>query len=429
MASAKGFIDNSFQTRSHFVGAAEALLKPLQKYSSPGSACIQIRPGNAALFDDVAAQLEGFARPLWAIAGLMRSGDGGELDISSWIRGLESGTNPAHAEYWGDLQPFDQRMVEMESIAFLLLTASDTVVTKLSAAARQNLARWLRQINDHDMPQNNWLWFRVFVNLALVLDGPGADGWSTDGAWTDFTKQADYYSGSFAIQFAQLLYVSIADKSIDEEAERAAKYRHDAKSFSAQYWRYFDPEGAAIPFGRSLTYRFAMSAFWAAAAVAGVELAEPVSELGAVKGLLCRHLRWWAVREDIFSQDGVLNIGFGYPNLYMSEEYNSPQSVYWCLKTSMMHVPSLVSTWKPYPKLDFTITTTLVPLGDCFMGWHVRVHEIQWAASALAKNPLIDNILQVVDGGFALPSLTEDGLPLPQIEAIDPSLRNGIFRP
>jgi hypothetical protein len=55
--------------------------------------------------------------------------------------------------------------------------------------------------------------------------------------------------------------------------------------------------------------------------------------MGVVKGLLLRHLRWWAKQSDIFNTDGTLNIGYTYPNMFMSEDYNSPQSVYWCLKT------------------------------------------------------------------------------------------------
>lgn len=35
----------------------------------------------------------------------------------------------------------------------------------------------------------------------------------------------------------------------------------------------------------------------------------------------------------MFNPDGTLSIGFTYPNMYMSENYNSPQSVYWCLKS------------------------------------------------------------------------------------------------
>lgn len=82
-----------------------------------------------------------------------------------------------------------------------------------------------------------------------------------------------------------------------------------------------------------MTYRFAFAAFWSAAAVAGVDLPAPVGKPGTIKGLLLRHLRWWTRHEDMFNADGVLNIGFTYPNMYLSEDYNSPQSVYWCLKS------------------------------------------------------------------------------------------------
>lgn len=80
-----------------------------------------------------------------------------------------------------------------------------------------------------------------------------------------------------------------------------------------------------------MTYRFAFCAFWAAAALAKVPL--PISP-GAVKGLMLRHLRWWAAEEraGMFHAEGSLSIGFAYPNMYMCEDYNSPQSVYWCLK-------------------------------------------------------------------------------------------------
>lgn len=62
-------------------------------------------------------------------------------------------------------------------------------------------------------------------------------------------------------------------------------------------------------------------------------LPAPLDHPGVVKGLLLRHLRWWAKYPDIFNTDGTHNIGYTYPNMYMSENYNSPQSVYWCLKS------------------------------------------------------------------------------------------------
>ena len=80
--------------------------------------------------------------------------------------------------------------------------------------------------------------------------------------------------------------------------------------------------------------------------MAGVELPSPLT-CGVVKGLLLRHLRHWASKPDIFYADGTLNIGFCYPNMYMSEDYNSPQSPYWCMKTfCMMALSPSHEFWK-----------------------------------------------------------------------------------
>jgi hypothetical protein len=272
MPPLSGFSENPFQTRSDLVRAATALLKPLQQYRSPGKARIRIATGAGAGFSETAAQLEGFARPLWVVPSLLlesetsASTDGDAdanldgLDPKSWLDGLEAGTDLASSEYWGDVGDFDQRMVEMESIAFALLIAPERFVPR-EPQPRDRLAAWLRQINDRRMPENNWRWFRVFVNLALVkaLGVPMdevrslieqdlalldsfylGEGWSSDGIWGDERKQADYYSGSFALQFAQMLYVRLSD-CFDEA--RAQRYRDQAGLFASSFWRYFDVNG------------------------------------------------------------------------------------------------------------------------------------------------------------------------------------------
>ncbi|KAK2761023.1 hypothetical protein CKAH01_16418 [Colletotrichum kahawae] len=348
-----GFSDNQFRTRDDLARAAAALLAPLESYKSTEKARIKLATNTAAGFDEVSAQLEGFARPLWVVASLLREPNFDAITgvgLSSWTTGLLAGTNPESEEYWGDVEDIDQRMVEMESIAFTLLTSPDAFLASCDEEAKGRLRTWLGQINGKKMPQNNWRWFRIFVNLALVktlgvqMDNVRhfmeddfelldsfylGEGWSSDGLWGEERKQADYYSGSFAIQFAQLLYVKFA---MGDE-ERVVRYKQQGREFASTYWRYFDTNGAAIPFGRSLTYRFAFAAFWAAAATAGVSLPAPIDNIGTVKGLLLRHLRWWAKQPDMFNTDGTLSIGFVYPNMYLSEDYNSPQSVYWCLKS------------------------------------------------------------------------------------------------
>ncbi|KAE8410927.1 hypothetical protein BDV36DRAFT_306586 [Aspergillus pseudocaelatus] len=352
MPALPGFTDNPFRTRSDLVRASTALLNPLAQHKSPQKAFIKLSTDTAAGFDEVSAKLEGFARPLWAIASLLAAGSGTDslgLDVDSWACGLQAGTNPASSEYWGDLGDFDQRMVEMESIAYALLMAPAVFLSGMDAVARENLETWLRQINGRQMPQNNWRWFRVLVNLVLgsqeeavvaqdlkMLDSFDlGEGWSSDGLWGNERKQADYYSGSFAIQFAQMLYVRfMEDRDLaPDDRSRVERYKQEARQFASGFWRYFDVDGSAIPFGRSLTYRFAFAAFWSAVAIAGVQLDEPLNNIGVIKGLLLRHLRWWGKQPGIFNTDGTINIGYAYPNMFLSENYNSPQSVYWCLKS------------------------------------------------------------------------------------------------
>ena len=398
-----GFSDNQFRTHDDIIRAAIALTDPLDQYKSPRHARIKIATCTGAGFSETTAQLEGFARPLWVVADLLRLQQhdnknisaSSEIALESWIIGIRAGTDPRSPEYWGDLSDFDQRMVEMESIAFALLANPTAFSFETDSTTRSNLVAWLRQINGPDMPQSNWLWFRVLVNLALVktlhvpIDEVKAhidtsletldkfdigEGWSSDGPWCEQRKQADYYSGSFAIQFAQLLYVRFAP---EYDPVRTSKYIEQAHQFGTEYWRYFAPDGSAIAFGRSMTYRFAFAAFWAVIALTGLELPAPVHEVGTVKGLLLRHLRWWAKQPHIFNTDGTPNIGFVYPNMYIAEDYNSPQSVYWCLKSFLvLGLDDKVAFWQaeelPHPKTLEAATQHKKEISDIKLLWPPR---------------------------------------------------------
>ncbi|KAL6709032.1 hypothetical protein ACN47E_002159 [Coniothyrium glycines] len=383
------FSDNSFETYADFQAASVALLDSLKPYQSRGGARIRLPLQTGTHFDDVAAQLEGFARPLWAVGALLH--DQSEVPeslrdlIGPYITGLANGTDPQHPEFWGPVVLRDQRMVEMEIISFALLSAPDAMFHNQSEKSKKNITAWLKTINGKDFPTTNWLWFRVMTNLALikvcgvpaieVLDAMKADldlmeqfylgqGWAADGTWSDDGRQADYYSGSFAIQFSQLIYAKVAN---DLDPERCERFRSRAREFAMSFWRYFDANGAAIPFGRSLTYRFALAGFFSVVAFAEVELPAPLDDWGVVKGLLSRHFRWWSDKDDMFNVDGTLTIGFAYPNMYMSEDYNSPQSAYWSMKSFVaLGLPENHPFWaakeKPLPQSRSTITQIQAPM-------------------------------------------------------------------
>jgi hypothetical protein len=100
-----GFSDNPFLTRHDLVNAVYALLTPLIPHQSPNGARIKLPVATAAHFDETAAQLEGFARPLWAIGALLASqepGDPIDRRLGGWIRGVGVGTDPSdgNEEYW-----------------------------------------------------------------------------------------------------------------------------------------------------------------------------------------------------------------------------------------------------------------------------------------------------------------------------------------
>ena len=146
------------------------------------------------------------------------------------------------------------------------------------------------------------------------------DGWYCDGD----SGQKDYYI-SFAIHFYSLVYAKVME---GEDEKRCGLYRQRAMEFAGQFIYWFDSDGDAIPFGRSLTYRFAQVSFFSACLMAGLgPLPLPV-----MKALITEHLRSW-LKRDIFDGNRMLTIGYGYANLHMSERYNAQGSPYWAMKT------------------------------------------------------------------------------------------------
>ena len=90
-----------------------------------------------------------------------------------------------------------------------------------------------------------------------------------------------------------------------------------------------------------MTYRFACAGYFAALAFAD----EEALPWGEIKGYYLRHLRWWA-RHPIVDRSGVLTVGYGYANLFMSENYNSAGSPYWALKAFLpLALPKIHPFW------------------------------------------------------------------------------------
>ena len=312
-----------------------AMSEPIKPFYSKGSAFVKL-DNFGAHYDTTSSYVEGFARVIWGLGPFVAGGGTSDL-LDIYIKGIANGTNPESDEYWGELQDVDQKLVEMAALAVFLLLSPKHAWDMLDGKVQENFAKYLYKINEVVVPRTNWLFFRILVNVALKktgnpysveklkedLDGVDeyylSNGFYKDGIW----GQIDYYN-PFAIHFYSLIYAKFMQ---DEDEERCNRFIERSSTFAKQFICWFDNNGGAVPFGRSMTYRFAMSAFFCALAFCDVE----ALPWGIIKAVVMKNMRWW-LEKPIFARDGILTVGYGYPNLNMSEEYNSPMSPYWAFK-------------------------------------------------------------------------------------------------
>ncbi|KQZ48002.1 hypothetical protein ASD54_20760 [Rhizobium sp. Root149] len=325
---------NPLQTRQDVANALIDLFEPLLPYFSEGGARVTLSAAGA-IFDHPAADLEGFARPLWGIVPF--AAGGGEFAYWDLYRcGLVNGMDPDHPEYWGDVSDRNQRLVELAAIGFGLALVPHHLWAPLDKRGKDIVSSYLLKARERDYVDNNWKFFRVLVDLGLEKIGIDfdktkteayleeleafdiGDGWYRDGP----VRRVDHYI-PFAMHYYGLIYAVLANGDDQRKARIIAR----AGRFTQDIRNWFGPDGSALAFGRSQTYRFAQGGFWAGLAFANIE----ALPWGQIKGYYLRHLRWWS-KLPIADRDGILSVGYGYPNLLMSESYNSACSPYWALK-------------------------------------------------------------------------------------------------
>lgn len=352
--------ENPLRDRQQVVNLLNEMLAAVTPYTEEGKSGIDL--GNFTThYGKQIAKMEALSRMLWGIFPLLASGESCD-NLSFYITAIRNGTDPEHSEYWGDIWDFDQRCVEMAAFGVGLALLDKRLLAYFSAAEQRKLIAWLNQGTRATIPNNNWNYFPIMVQMgckqaglpwdreavetrfALMEDYYLGDGWYSDGPG----RPRDYYI-SMAFHYYGLIY---ATHMADVDAERCATLRQRAQRFAQDFITLFSAEGAAVPFGRSLTYRFAEAAFWSAVAFSDL----PVFSHGVVKGVILRHLRSW-MKQPIFDRDGILSVGYHTPNLVMAEDYNAPGSPYWACKLFIvLALPDTHAFWQadelPLPALD-----------------------------------------------------------------------------
>lgn len=254
-----------------------------------------------------------------------------------------------------------QIVVETGPISYFLGFWGDQLAADLGPADMAYLVQWLNTMNTIPLPPGNWYFFIVLLNAALRKQGYAYDQhvlanalaqldtfYLGDGVYSDGpTQQMDYYL-AFAFHFYGLLYAQLTDD------DHARVFRKRSQDFADRFIYWFDESGRSIPFGRSLTYRFAPIGFWCQFYLSGAYRGTSFTP-AVIKGLIDRAAHYWQQQPiTSLTGQGPLTVGYGYNNYLLSEDYNAPGSPMWAFKLfGILQLPATDPYWQlptaPYP--------------------------------------------------------------------------------
>lgn len=162
------------------------------------------------------------------------------------------------------------------------------------------------------------------------------DGWYKDGEFGRF----DYYE-AWSLHLYPLLWTLIADESFEQYEERRATYIARTNQFLDFYTHWFDAEGANVPFGRSLSYRFAACALFPAAVLAGCDINPALA--GRITAMNMEFFKKHYKGEET----DILAEGYLYHSSNVVEGYTSDGGAYWCCKAFLaLLLPPEHAFWK-----------------------------------------------------------------------------------
>ncbi|MGW2628247.1 DUF2264 domain-containing protein [Streptomyces chattanoogensis] len=387
-------------TRAHWEATADALLRATVPYASPHHALIALPGGRPSCSGPRSDALEGFART-FLLAALRVAGSNGadpQGHLPRYAEGLTEGPrkptaerelSTAHPDSWPHIHTTRQARVEAASLALGLRLTRPWLWDTLDDRARTRLADWLLPALTPSPVDNNWWLFGLTVAgflqdaviepvraqaaidraLTRIEDWYLGDGWYSDGD----NRAFDHYN-AWALHFYPVLHAHLA-------ADHAllATYGTRLHAQLADYTRLFDTTGAPLPFGRSLTYRFAATAAPWLGALTGHTPLTP----GATRRLASGTLRHFLDRGAVTAH-GLLPLGWYGPYAPMLQSYSGPASPYWASKgfLGLLLPPGHPAWTSPEEPLPAETKDTVKPLGPTGLLLHstasdglVRVHN------------------------------------------------------
>ncbi|WP_432125386.1 DUF2264 domain-containing protein [Streptomyces sp. bgisy082] len=329
-------------TRPHWEAAADRLLFDVRPFASPRHGLIDLPGPRPSWSGPRSDGLEGWART-FLLAALRVAGAHGEDPhghLDRYARGLAAGTEQPgreDAESWPLMAGTRQAVVESASVALGLRLTRPWLWDRLDDRVRARVAEWLLPALGPSPVDNNWWLFGLTVagflrdagietdraaatidrSLARVEDWYLGDGWYSDGD----NRAFDHYN-AWALHFYPVLHAHLSgDRALLD------RYGPRLRAHLDDHVHLFDANGAPVPYGRSLIYRFAAAAAPWLGALTGHTPLTP----GATRRLASGTLRYFLDRGATDGR-GLLTLGWHGPYSPLVQEYSGPGSPYWASK-------------------------------------------------------------------------------------------------
>ncbi|MFI8961346.1 DUF2264 domain-containing protein [Streptomyces sp. NPDC053493] len=328
-------------TRAHWEARADRLLLAVRPYASPGLGLVDL-PGPRPSWSGTRSDgLEGYARTfLLAALRTAAHGDDPHRHLDRYAAGLAAGTEKPGTDgpdSWPRMAGTRQAVVESASVALALRLTRTRLWDHLDDDVRRRAVDWLLPALEPSPVDNNWWLFGLTVagflqdagietdraaatvvrSLDRIEDWYLGDGWYSDGD----NRAFDHYN-AWALHFYPVLHAHLAgDRALLD------RYGPRLRAHLDDYVHLFDTNGAPLPYGRSLTYRFAAAAAPWLGALTGHTPLGP----GATRRLASGALRHFLDR-GATDENGLLTLGWHGPYEPVLQSYSGPGSPYWASK-------------------------------------------------------------------------------------------------